>query len=332
MSDIKKIIDLFNEMNQGKTTFGGGQDPNNNYKKPEFNMDFDFKKSGSALTIITVFILAFVVLVNTLFIVKPNEYVVVRQFGEIVKIVHEPGLNYKIPAIQSTTSLPKYLMLYDVIPAEINTLDKKRIMVDHYAIWKITDPYKMIETLRTLAAAEGRMGDIIYSNIRTELGKLNYDEIINEKKASRGDINNVIKSEVNAILATNNNGIEVVDINMKRTDLPESNEQAVFNRMISERESTAQEYLSQGDAEANMIMADTDRQVQEMIATANAEAKKIIASGEQEAAKIYNDSYGKDPEFYKLYRTLESYKTTLDNEPVIILPIDSAYTQFLLGK
>jgi membrane protease subunit HflC len=335
MSDFKKMIDAFNSINKGESPFLNKSGGNNQSPPPPptyINNNFNWKKYTSGVIIISICVLLAVVLVNSLYIVKPNEYKIVRQFGEIVRIVKEPGINYKLPIIQSVTVLPKHLLIYDVVPAEINTLDKKRIMVDHYAVWKIIDPHAMIESLRTLPAAEGRLGDIIYSNIRTELGRLNYDEIINEQKASRGNINDLIRNEVNAILTTNGNGIEVVDIHMKRTDLPESNELAVFNRMISERESTAQQYLSQGDAEANIIRADIDRQVQEMIATANAEAKIIIANGEQEAARIYNDAYGKDPEFYSLYRTLESYRTTLKGEPVIILPIESPYAKFLMGQ
>ncbi|OEF98028.1 protease modulator HflC [Desulfuribacillus alkaliarsenatis] len=290
------------------------------------------KKFTPAFITISVVIFLSLVVLNSLYIVKPNEYKVVRQFGEVVRIVDEPGLNYKIPLIQNVSTLPKHLLIYDVPPAEINTFDKKRIMVDHYAIWKITDSKAMIESLRTVLAAEGRLGDIIYSNLRTELGRLSYDEIINEEKSSRGDINALVRDQVNTVLANNGNGIEVVDIHMKRTDLPESNEQAVFNRMISERESTAQEYLSQGDAEANIIRAQTDREVQEMLATANAEAKFIIADGEQEAARLYNEAYGKDPNFFSMYRTLESYRTTLQGEPVIILPIESPYTRYLLGE
>lgn len=324
MFDFKRIIDQLN-LNV-KAAPEDNQQPPNNENRP------DIKGYSSALMTIVVIVFLTSVLISNLYIVKPNEYKVVRQFGEVVKIVEEPGLNFKLPVIQSVTTLPKHLMIYDVTPAEINTFDKKRIMVDHYAVWRVTNPQEMIESLRSINAAEGRLGDIIYSNIRTELGRLNYDEIINEEKSSRGDINELVRSEVNKILANNLNGIEVVDLHMKRTDLPESNEQAVYNRMISERESTAQEYLSQGDAEANIIRAQTDREAEEMLAVANAEAKIIIADGDGEAARIYNEAYGQDPEFYSMYRTLESYRVTLQNEPVIIIPIDSPYAKYLMGE
>jgi membrane protease subunit HflC len=288
------------------------------------------KYTVSGVVIVTILLLGALVL-NNLYIVKQNEYKVVRQFGEIVRVVDSPGLNYKVPFIQGVTSLPKYLLVYDVPPAEINTLDKKRIMVDNYAVWKIVNPKLMIENARAVSVVEARLGDIVYSNIRTELARLNYDEIINSEETIRGSFNERVRDQVNVLLERENFGVEVVDVRMKRTDLPESNEHAVFNRMISERESKAQEYLSQGDAEATKMRAETDREVQEMIAIANAKAKSIIGEGEQEAAKIYNDSYGKDPEFYNLYRTLESYRTTLKGEPVIILPASSPYAKYLMG-
>lgn len=273
----------------------------------------------------------FAVILSNVFIVKQNEYKVIRQFGEVVRVIEEPGLNYKLPLIQTVETIPKYNFIYDVPEAEINTYDKKRIKVDNYAIWRVVDPKAMIANARSLTVAESRLGDLIYSNIRNELGLLKYEEIINSEETARSELNENVKERVNQLLAEENFGIEVIDIRMKRTDLPESNEQAVYNRMISERESTAQEYLSQGDAEATKIRAETDREVQEMIATANAQAKTIIGEGEQEAARIYNEAYGKDPDFYNMYRTLESYRTTLQGEPVIIIPASSPYARYLLG-
>ncbi len=119
---------------------------------------------------------------------------------------------------------------------------------------------------------------------------------------------------------------------MKRIDLPPSNEESVYKRMISERESKAQEYLSQGEAEAKKIMAEVDREVEEILAKARSQAEEIKAQGEKESTKIYNDIYGQSPEFFKLYTTLESYKTTLDGETVIMLPINSPYLKYLMGQ
>jgi len=237
----------------------------------------------------------------------------------------------KIPFIQSVTRLPKNQMTYNISEEEINTKDKKRIIIDNYAVWRITDPKALISNAGTLSKAETRMEEFIYSVIRTELGQLRYDEIINDENSSRGSINDRVTERVNELLQNDKYGVEVVDVRIRRTDLPAENEQSVFTRMISERESTAQLYLSEGDADKRRIEAQTDQQVQAMLATANKEASIIQAEGEAEAAKIYNKSFSQDPEFYSLYRTLESYKKTVGEDTVIILPASSPYAKILSG-
>lgn len=288
----------------------------------------NYIKSGIFIVILIVII---GIILSNLFIVKEGEYKVIRQFGEVVRIESEPGLSYKIPFIQSVSTLPKYQLTYDVSEAEINTRDKKRIIIDNYAVWRIEDPKKMIANARTLESAETRMEEFIYSVTRTELGQLNYDEIINDEKSSRGSLNDRITKMVNELLAKDNYGIIVTDVRMKRTDLPAENEQSVYTRMISERESTAQEYLSRGDADKNRIIANTDKEVREMLAKAQADAEEIRAEGEAGAAKIYNEAFSKDPSFYSLFRTLESYKKTINGETVIVLPSDSPYARLLMG-
>ncbi|KMJ57007.1 tail fiber protein [Bacillus sp. LL01] len=271
------------------------------------------------------------VILANVFVVKEGEYKVVRQFGEVVKIVDEPGLNLKTPFIQSVTTVPKYQMLYDEASAEINTRDKKRMLIDNYVVWRVADPQLMISNLASLVNAETKMSEFVFSVVRTELGQLNYDDIINDEKSSRGSLNDRVTERVNELLAKDNYGVVVTDVRMRRTDLPPENEESVFTRMISERQSTAQEYLSRGDADKNRIMANTDREVREILAKAEADADTIVGQGEGEAAKIYNDTFSKDAEFYELYRTLESYKKTIDGETVIVLPSDSPYAKLLMG-
>jgi membrane protease subunit HflC len=292
---------------------------------------FSYKGYLRGGIILIIAILLLVLVLSNLFIVKENEYKVVRQFGEVVRIIEEPGLNYKIPFLQSVTTLPKYQMIYNVEEAEINTKDKKRLIIDNYTVWRIEDPKKLIANARTVVNAETKMAEFVFSTVRTELGRLNYDEIINDEKSSRGSLNDQVTEIVNELLAKDEYGIVVTDVRMKRTDLPAENEQSVFTRMISERESTAQGYLSKGDADKNRIIADTDREVKEMLAKAKADAEVIRSEGEKEAAKLYNTSYSKDAEFYELYRTLQSYKQTIDDETVIIIPFDSPYASLLKG-
>lgn len=277
-------------------------------------------------------IIVAIILLNNTFVIRPDEYGVIKEFGKIVKIIDSEGLKMKVPFIQTASKLPKHILFYDVPATEINTFDKKRILVDYYTLWRITDPIQMLETLKTIDAAEARLSDIMYSSVRNELGKLEYGEIINPADNKRGNIDLVVQEIINDILMSNGNGIEIVDIQMKRIDLPESNEQSVYKRMISERASKAQEYLSQGDAEKTKIMANADREVAELIAKTSSRAKEIVAEGEKEAAKIYNDSYGQDPEFFKLYTTLNSYKISIDDETLLMIPINSPYLKYLMGE
>ncbi|MBN8208626.1 protease modulator HflC [Bacillus sp. NTK071] len=301
-----------------------------------FNMDehrrnMNPRKIVKSALLIVLLIIIIGSIFSTVFVVKEGEYKVIRQFGDVVTIETEPGLKFKIPFIQSVTTLPKYKMLYDVNPEEITTRDKKRMTVDNYAVWSVSNPKDMITNARTIENAEAKMGEFIFSVIRSELGQLEYEEIINEEKSNRGSFNDNVRERVNKLLERDAYGIQVTDVRMKRTDLPDANEQSVFQRMISERESKAQEYLSQGDADSDRIKAETDKEVDTILAKADADAQEIRAEGESEAAKIYNKAFSKDPEFYELYRTLESYKTTLNDETVIMLPADSPYARLLQG-
>jgi len=293
--------------------------------------DFSFRKWIRFGITLVIFVAVLVLVLTNIYVVRENEYKVVRQFGEVVQVKDEPGLYFKIPFIHSVTTLPKNQLVTDIPTSEINTLDKKRVLIDNYAVWRIVNAEDLIKNARTVESAQSRMEEFIYSVMRAELGSLNYDEIINDEKSSRGSINDRVTEKVNEFLARDEYGIEVIDVRIKRTDLPPENEQSVYTRMISERESKAQEYLSKGDAEKNRIMAETDREVTELLATAKADAEVIRAEGEGEAARIYNEAFSKDPEFYSLYRTLESYKKTIGDKTVIILPSDSPYAKLLQG-
>lgn len=293
---------------------------------------FSFKKWLPTTIVITAIFAVLVTLFANVYIVRENEYKVVRQFGEVVKFEKNPGLYMKIPFIQSISTLPSNQQMYDSLEEEMNTKDKKRIIIDNYAVWRIIDPRALITNAGTIANVERRMEEFIYSVVRNDVGQLEYGEIISDDESSRGGINDRVTKKVNELLAQDNYGIEVVDVRIRRTDLPKENEQSIYTRMISERQSTAQRYLSEGDAAKRRIEAQTDREVQELLATATKDAAVIIAQGEEEAAKIYNKSFSKDPEFYSLYRTLESYKKTVGDDTMIILPADSPYARMLTGQ
>ena len=268
---------------------------------------------------------------SSLYIVKEGEYKVVLRFGEAMRVATEPGLKLKMPFVENVSSLPKYQMTYESSPTTILTKDQKPIVVDNYTVWRITNASQFLRTVQTVGGGVQRIDEAVYNSVRRKLSEVNYDNIISEK-TERGNINDEITKDVIAALTRDNYGIEVVDVRIKRTDLPEENKQSVYNRMISDRQSIAARYLSEGDEESRKITSKAERTSTELLAQAEADAKKIIAEGEGEAAKIYNLAYGKDPEFYKFYRTLASYATTLGNEPVIMIPIESPYAKILMGQ
>lgn len=276
-------------------------------------------------------VFAIILISGSMYVVKEGEYKVVLRFGEAMRAVGEPGLKFKVPFIENVSTLPKYQMTYESSPTTILTKDQKPIVVDNYTVWRITNASQFLRTVQTVSGGVQRLDEAVYNSVRRKLSEVNYDNIISENTA-RGNINDEITLDVKAALKRDNYGIEVIDVRIKRTDLPEENKQSVYNRMISDRQSIAARYLSEGDEESRKITSKADRTATELIAQAEADAKKIIAEGEREAAKIYNKAYGSDPEFYQFYRTLESYITTLRNEPVIMMPIESPYAKILLGQ
>lgn len=270
---------------------------------------------------------------SQILIVQEDEYRVIRSWtGAVERIITEAGPNFKIPLVQSDQSLPKVKRLYDGKPNDILTSDQKPIIVDHYAVWQITDPLQFVQNTQTLANAEQRIDAAVYSTVRASLGRLQYGEIVSEGKSARGNLTEEVTRLVNESLARGEYGIVVHDVRLKRTDLPESNLNAVYTRMKSDRSKIAADYLSQGDEQAIKVKAETDREAAQLVSEASRQAKEIEAQGEAEAAKIYNEAYGADPEFYSLFRTLESYRTTLQGKPAIVIPIDSPYASLLMGR
>lgn len=297
-------------------------------RRPEFRPG-DAKFVGGLLLVAVLIWFGF----SQVLIVQENEYRVIRSWtGAVQRIITEAGPAFKVPFAETAVSLPRAKQVYDGRPNDILTADQKPIIVDHYTVWQITDPMAFVQNTQSLPNAEQRIDAAVYSTVRALLGRLAYGDIVSEGKSARGDLTAETTRLVNESLAKGNFGIVVHDVRIKRTDLPEQNLQSVFNRMKSERARIATDYLSQGDEQAIKIKAETDREAAQLVAEATRKAKEIEAEGEVEAARIYNQAYGADPEFYALYRTLESYKTTLKGKPAIVLPIDSPYARLLMGR
>lgn len=250
----------------------------------------------------------------------------VVQLGEPVRIVQEPGLYWKIPFVQTVQFFDKRLMEYDAAPREVLTRDKQQLVVDNYARWRIRDPLQFYRTVRSEEGAASRLDDIIYSNVRENLGRHSFSEIINEKRAA-------LMQEVTRITneKARDYGIEVVDVRIKRADLPEKNEMNVFSRMRTERERLAKKFRAEGDEEARKVRSEADRDVAVLTAEARRQAEIRRGEGDAQAVKIFADAYGRDQEFYEFVRTLEAYRKSIHADTTVILSPDSDFLRLLKG-
>lgn len=281
------------------------------------------------LLIMFLFAILIVTAITNMLIIQEDELVVIKQFGKVERIIEKPGLYFKLPFVQNTQILSKKLMNYETQPIKVLTKDKKNLSVTNYSLWRITNPRSFIENVQTTAGAETMIESAIFSAVRQKYSELTYSEIIGGTSSGM-DYDASITAEVNKQL--NSLGIDIIDVRLKRADLPSDEEELTYSRIKSEREKIAKQYISAAENESDQIKAEADKQAKIIISKADAEAEEIKGKADAEAAKIYANSYNQDPEFYKFIRTLESYKKTLKGKPTIILPIDSPYAKYLMGK
>ena len=248
----------------------------------------------------------------------------VVQLGDPVRDVREPGLYWKIPFIQEVTYFDRRLLDYDASPKEILTRDKQQLVVDNYTRWRIIDPLQFYRTVRDQHGAQSRLDDIVYSNLRETLGRHTLREIVSEQRAAL--LREVTKSSAKK---AREYGIEVVDVRIKRADLPEKNELNVFNRMRTERERLAKKFRAEGDEEARKIRSNSDKEVQILMADARQKSEIIRGEGDALAVAIFADAYGRDPELYVFVRTLVAYRNTLRENTTVILSPHSDFFRLL---
>jgi len=270
---------------------------------------------------------------SAFYTVAENEYVCIVRFSNIVDTVSEPGLHFKVPFIDSLKKFPKAIMLYDIPPSEVLTADKKNMTVDSYVLWQIKDPLAFFQSLGTINVAEERLNAITYNALKNSMGTLEQNTIINqESTASRNNLYEAITKSVADISDTY--GIQVVDVKIKRLDLPADNEQAVYNRMISDRTQIAAQYTADGEYEASIIRNNVDKQVNITISNAQAKAAALIAEGEAEYMRLLADAYD-TPEkksFYEFTKALEALKASLNGtEKTVILGKDSELAKLLMN-
>lgn len=283
------------------------------------------------ITVIAAVIIVLVCLVSSTYIVKENEYKLVRQFGKVTYVVANSGLHFKIPFIQSVDTLPKDLLIYDLAASDVITKDKKTMITDSYVLWKITDPLKFAQSLNSsLTNAESRINTAVYNSTKNVISNMNQDEVITSRD---GELMEAIMDNVGNSM--DQYGIQLVTVETKKLDLPEDNKEAVYERMISERDNIAATYTAQGNSEAQVIRNTTDKEVAIKLSEARKKAEILEAQGEAEYMKILQDAYSDESrtEFYAFVRSLDAAKASLtgDNK-TLILSEDSPISQIFYGK
>lgn len=283
---------------------------------------------------IIVVALAAVLLAGSVFTVAENEYACTVRFSKIIDTTAESGLHFKVPFLDTVKYFSKATQLYDIPPSEVLTSDKQNMTVDCYILWSISDPKLFYQTLGSTSVAEQRLDALTYNELKTVMGTLAQADIINmEDGAKRNEIYENIATDVDALAKTY--GIRVEDVKIKQFDLPESNLNAVYNRMISERNQIAEKYTADGNYEASIIRNNVDKQVNIIVSNAKAEAAKLEAEGEGEYMRMLAEAYQTQDqkEFYEFTRALDALKASLTgSEKTVILDRDSKLAQILMGN
>jgi modulator of FtsH protease HflC len=271
------------------------------------------------------FLLFFVLGLSPLFIVDLTETAIVVQLGSPKRTITEPGLYFKIPGLQQVTFFDKRLLEYDVPSRDVITSDKKTMVIDNFAKWRIIDPLKVYQAFQTQRGALQRLDDIIYSELRVELGRHDLSEIVS---ANRSLIMKLVSDRSNEKASVY--GLEVLDVRIKRADLPEQNEKTVFARMQAEREQQAKMYRAEGEEEAQKIRSESEKDKEIILAESYKTAQELRGTGEAKAYKIYASAYQQDPEFFEFIRTMEAYKKTFGQENTsFVLTPESEFLKFL---
>ena len=338
----------FNMNNNG---FNGG---NNNFDPNQvINLEAGkaaMKKASKTMGVVIAIFAVLVVLGQCLYVVDETQHAIKTRFNEIievntnglteeewaqtnqnpiyetVKLTQGAGLKFKIPFVDKVGFYDNRLITYDTAPREVITLDKKKLILDNNAQWSITDPYKFRLTMNSIASANKRIEDLMYSKVNEKVGKTDAHDLIANKEYIENMLHE-ISEELN--VATAEYGVTVADVRIKRTDLPKENNENIYNRMRTERQQTATQYRSEGREEATKIKSQADMESQVIIAEAYAEAEQIKGEGDAEAAAIYNEAYNRDPEFYEFFMSMQTYKAALGNNTKIVISPDSPFAKYI---
>ena len=271
-----------------------------------------------------ILLLAIIILSQTLVITRENEYTLIKEFGKVERIVDTSGLSFKTPFIQTSDTLPKTLLLYDLTKSDVITEDKKTMVVDSYVLWEITDPLKFTQTLTLVANAESRINTIVYNSMKNVISSMAQTEVISSRD---GALSTLIMANIGNTM--DQYGITLKAVETKRLDLPSDNKAAVYERMISERNNIAASYTATGEAKAKKIRTETDNEIAISISEAEASAEKIIAEGEAEYMRILSQAYNTEEraDFYTFVRSLDAAKQSMKGNKTLILNSESPLAQ-----
>lgn len=320
------------------------------------------KKKGKGALVFLLLVVLVIVGANSIVITKENQYKLIRQFGRVERVIATSGLSFKIPFIESVDIIPNQLLLYDLPASDVITSDKKTMIVDSYVLWQVNDPLKFAQTLSgSVSNAERRIDTIVYNATKNTISNMKQDEVIvsrdgkmtitvdqtdsdlegndlelAEEKKEVIEIKSLTEEIMEQIAHSEEQyGIEIVTVEVKKLDLPDDNKQAVYTRMISERENIAAQYTAEGASQAKMIENTTDKEVAIMLSDAQAKAEAIIAEGEAEYMRILSEAYS-DPEktdFYSFVRALDALKASMEGDnKTVILSDDSPIAQIFNGN
>lgn len=276
------------------------------------------KKKKGFLVPVIILLGVFIVFNACMVITYPNEFTIIKQFGKIVSIRENPGLSFKIPVVQQAEKIENEVLLYDLAVSDVMTKDKKSMIADCFALWRIDDPQKYTETLSAQKSnAEFRIDTIVYNSLKNVISSLSQEEVISGRD---GELTQAIMENIGDTLTQY--GVKLLAVETKSLDLPDENKEAVYERMISERNNIAATYQAEGQEEAKEISNNTNAEIIVMQSEADAQAEEIIARGEAEYMRILSETYN-DPEkadFYLFLRALDAAKITMtgDNKTLII--------------
>lgn len=272
------------------------------------------------LSVFALILLCFFVVSQCLFVVHQTEKAIVLQLGEPLDSVYLPGLHFKLPFIQNVVSFDARILDYDARAAEALTSDKKTIVLDNYARWRISNLLDFYRTVRNIPRAQARLDDVVYSQLRVQVGRHTLTEVVSTQRSS---IMTDVTSRSSEIMKEY--GIEVVDVRIKRTDLPAENQRAIFGRMRAERERQAKQYRSEGVEESTKLRSSADKEQAVILAEANRRASILRGEGDASAAKIFADAFSQAPDFFEFQRGLEAIKKSLKSNARVVITNDDPF-------